>query len=36
MEPSAAVVDLEDTNPNCQSTRWKGNTFGTKSQDCIK
>ena len=33
---SDAVVDLEDTNPNCQSNHWKGNTFGTKSQDCIK
>jgi hypothetical protein len=33
---TAATVDLEDTNPNCESNRWKANTFGTKSQDCIK
>jgi parallel beta-helix repeat protein len=30
------VVDLEDTNPNCGSNHWKSNTFGTKSQSCIK
>jgi len=30
------VVDLEDTNPNCDSNKWKGNTFGTASQSCIK
>lgn len=30
------VLDLEDTNPNCDNNKWKSNTFSTSSQACIK
>lgn len=29
-------LDLSDDAPACGTNRWRGNTFGTRSQDCIE
>ena len=31
-----AGADLQDSGAGCKANKWKQNTFGTKSSDCIK